>query len=253
MSILQNILRKRLDTRVLSATVGDLRSQAHDMPPTRNFLGALRAFDQLAIIAEIKFRSPSEGLLRSGDDVEFIARSYEHAGAHALSVLTEQHSFSGRIENIARAKGVCDLPILRKDFLFDEYDVLESRVQGADAVLLIAKMLTRDQLADLRGVAEEAHLAVLLELHDEDDLQKTEGITNVAFGVNHRNLDTLAIDLDRSRKLFPRINGIKVAESGLRSRSDAIEMRERGADAVLVGTSFMKHADPGAALATFIK
>ncbi len=253
MSILLEILQKRLDTRVRSTSVSELRSQVLEMPQPRDFLASLQIPDQISVIAEIKFRSPSEGLLRAGDDVEYIAASYERNGASALSVLTEQHTFGGQLCNIQLAKRACNLPILRKDFLYDEYDVWESRTIGADAILLITKMLTREQLVDLRGFAVEAHLAVLLELHDEDDLRKAEGITNVAFGVNHRNLDTLKIDLDISSKLIPLIAGIKVAESGLRSRADVLQMRERGADAVLVGTSFMKHADPGQALAAFLK
>jgi len=253
MSILHDILRRRLDTRVCSSTSLELRARALERPLPRDFLASLQTPEQLSVIAEIKFRSPSEGQLRAGDDIEFIAASYGQNGACALSVLTEQHAFGGQLCNIQRAKRACDLPVLRKDFLYDEYDVWESSVGSADAILLIAKMLSRDQLVDLRGIAADAKLAVLLELHDEDDLRNAEGITNVAFGVNHRNLDTLAIDLNTSSKLFPLINGIKVAESGLRSHADAAQMHERGADAVLVGTSFMKHADPGQALAAFLK
>ncbi|MBL0060680.1 MAG: indole-3-glycerol-phosphate synthase [bacterium] len=253
MSILHDILRKRLDTRVCSSTTIELRARALEMPLPRDFLASLQIPDELSVIAEIKFRSPSEGVLRSSDNIEYLATSYERNGASALSVLTEQHAFGGQLINILRAKSSCKLPVLRKDFLYDEYDVWESRTSGADAILLIAKMLSREQLIELRGIAEQATLTILLELHDEDDLCKAEGITNVAFGVNHRNLDTLAIDLGISNKLFPLINGIKVAESGLRSRTDVVKMRERGADAVLVGTSFMKHADPGQALAAFLK
>lgn len=251
MSILQDILRKRLETRAQPLSLVELRSHALEMSQPRNFIHALDK-DNIAVIAEIKFRSPSEGLLRNGNDVEFIAESYARNGAAALSVLTEPHSFDGALENINRAKQACALPVLRKDFLYDEYDIWESRQSGADAILLIAKMLTHDQLHELRGLAEQASLSVLLELHNEDDLKKAEGITGVAFGVNHRNLETLTINLDISSRLFPLIKGLKVAESGLRSHADLLLMQERGANAVLVGTSFMKHTDPGQAFAAFL-
>jgi len=251
MSILQEILRKRLETRAQPHSLTELKTRALDLPPPRNFLHALDK-DKIVVIAEIKFRSPSEGLLRNGNDVGFITESYAKNGAAALSVLTELHSFGGTLENINRAKKVCALPVLRKDFLYDEYDIWESKISGADAILLIAKMLTHDQLHELRGIAKQASLAILLELHDEDDLKKAEGLSDVAFGVNHRNLETLTINLEISSRLFPFIKGLIVAESGLRSHADLLLMQERGANAVLVGTSFMKHNDPGQALAAFL-
>lgn len=252
MSILTSILRQRLASRQKTLTLSELKSRCDDAPPARHFLGALQSPNRLSVIAEIKFCSPSEGQLRTGSDVEYIAESYARHGAAALSVLTEQHSFGGTLENLKRAKKSCALPVLRKDFLCDEYDIWESRVAEADAVLLIAKMLSSSQLAELCDLAKFAGLAVLVELHDEEDLDKAHGIAGVAWGVNHRNLDTLAVDLNVSERLFPVLTGVKVAESGLRTKLDFQSMRDLGADAVLIGTFLMKSPDPGLALAELL-
>lgn len=253
MNLLHAILDKRLKARVISRSTADLRAVCRDTPPARDFFGALSCTNLPAVIAEIKFCSPSAGILRADHDVEFVAHSYEKNGAAALSVLTEKGSFCGDLSYIDRAKSAAALPVLRKDFLWDEYDILESRAAGADAVLIIAKLLSEGQIENLCGLASEVGLSVLLELHDESDLVKSDKVTNVILGVNHRDLDTLEINLDLSARLFPLMNGIKVAESGLRSREDLLLMRSRGADAVLIGTSFMCHSDPGAALARCLK
>ncbi len=254
MSILKDILKKRRATRDISIPLVELKSRARDIEPPRDFLRALTK-DRLSVIAEIKFQSPSEGVLRKLNDVEAIAASYETAGASALSVLTELHSFGGALENIKRAKHLSSLPVLRKDFLFDEYDIWRSRQIGADAILLIAKMLEREQLLELRQLASDVNLEVLLELHDEDDLQKAEGLSGVAWGVNHRNLTTLQIDLDTSARLFPLLppRELKVAESGLQSKSDLDQMHKRGANAVLIGSFMMKQPDPGKTLSELLR
>lgn len=255
MSFLDRILQQRLATRDTSTPLVELKSRAIDNAPPRDFLASLQRVDRLAIIAEIKFRSPSVGVLRSDNDVEGIAKSYADGGADSLSVLTEQNSFGGEINNLQRAKLACSLPILRKDFLYDEYDIWDSRARGADAILLIAKMLSREQLHELRDLAGQANLSVLLELHDAVDLAKADGLYDIAWGVNHRNLETLSIDLSVSAHLFPLLprDVIKVAESGITTRTDLQLMRDRGAHAALVGTSFMKQNDPGHALAELIK
>jgi len=255
MSVLQEILDRRLATRDTKRPLSELRELAREQPAPRNFLGALKRSDQLSVIAEIKFRSPSEGELRSMRDVNELAAAYECAGANALSVLTEMHAFDGRLGYLADARNACNLPVLRKDFLWDEYDLAAARTAQADAVLLIAKMLSREQLGELRLMAGDYGLAVLLEVHDEEDLAKAEGLRDVAWGVNHRNLSTLQIELETSARLFPLLpsDEIKVAESGLRTREELTLMHTRGAQAVLIGTAFMKAPDPGQALAEFLK
>lgn len=254
MNVLESILKERLATRDTSAPLAVLKSFAAELPPPRDFTSALRSSHRISVIAEIKFRSPSSGVLRADDDVEFIAQSYANSGASALSILTERHSFGGSLRNLVRAKQTCGLPVLRKDFLYDEYDIWESRAHNADAILLIAKMLSTAQLHDLCEAAHEANLAVLLELHDEEDLRKADRISNVAWGVNHRNLETLDIDLSVSEHLFPLLptGELRVAESGLAIADNLRLMHDRGADAVLIGTSLMKQADPGRALAKLL-
>jgi indole-3-glycerol phosphate synthase len=249
-SILFDILEKRLSGRDETLPLTELRARIKDCEPARDFLASLRGKQKLSSIAEIKFRSPSKGQLRSDREVERIAASYSANGAAALSVITEERFFDGSIGFLNRARSTSLLPILRKDFHWDERDLLEARLHGADAVLLIAKMLDRGRLLDLRFMAQEFGLDVLLELHDENDLKLTQGISDVSWGVNHRNLDTLSIDLDVSARLFPLLprGEIKVAESGIESREQLAEMKSRGANAVLVGTSLMRADDPGKAL-----
>ena len=250
MSILFDILEKRLSARDETTPLTELRAAVNQCEAPRDFLGALRGARGPAVIAEIKFKSPSKGVLRNDRDVERIAKSYTTNGAAALSVITEERFFDGSFDLLARAKRASALPILRKDFLWDERDLLEARLHGADATLLIAKMLDRGRLLDLRFMAQELGLGVLLELHDENDLKTAQGISGVAWGVNHRNLDTLSIDLNVSARLFPLLPKveIKVAESGIESRDQLSEMKSRGANAVLVGTSLMRADDPGKAL-----
>lgn len=249
--------RSRADllARITADHRREIIARAKDSAPTRDFASVLRHVNRLAIIAEIKFQSPSAGILREKKEVEFIAQAYAANGADALSVLTEPHEFTGHLEFIVRAKNSCPLPILRKDFLFDDYQIFESRAAGADAVLLIAAMLEQKQLFDLCAQAHAIGLAVLLELHDEADLLKCDKVTNVVWGVNHRNLSTLKVDMSISKQLLSRLprSDIKVAESGIKSRVDIAEMRSRGADAVLVGTSLMRAADPGIALSDLLK
>lgn len=236
------------------ADLQTIRARAADTRPTRSFAEALARVDRIAIIAEIKFRSPSQGLIRSKSDVEDIAWDYAANGADALSVLTEPHEFGGDVSFILRAKASCPLPVLRKDFIFDPYQIYESRAAGADAVLLIAAMLERSQLIDLSGLAREQQMAVLLEIHDASELATCRGIGDVIWGVNHRNLATLDIDLSLSETLFPLLppGSQRVAESGIETAASLKAMHERGANAALIGTSLMKAVSPGAALAKLL-
>lgn len=244
--------RRRADLEHSRARIPlkEIMTRAKDAEPPRGFAEALRNNGRLSIIAEIKFRSPSEGLLRNGHGVEEIARQYREAGADALSVLTEPNYFSGDLTYIEASKGVSPLPVLRKDFIFDVYQIYESRAAGADAVLLIAAMVEPKQLRDLSELSAELGMDVLLELHDENDLRKAKGAHATMWGVNHRNLRTLQIDLYSSQRLLPLLPSdcVKVAESGIERPEQVQLMRERGANAVLIGTSLMRAASPGEAL-----
>ncbi len=208
----------------------------------------------MRVIAEFKRRSPSAGVIRAGADPVLIAGEYARAGAAALSVLTDVEFFDGDASHIAAARGACDRPVLRKDFLLDERDVIESRILGADAVLLIVRLLEPELLANLIETAHQAGLDTLVETHDEHELDVAMNAGATVIGVNHRDLDTLKIDLGlsaRARQLCgPGV--ILVAESGIKTRQDVQRMREHGADAILVGESLMKAPSPGAALAELL-
>jgi len=220
--------------------------------PARGLAAALRdpARPGLRAIAEFKRRSPSAGPIRPNADPALIAQAYAAAGAAALSVLTDRAFFDGAGEHLVAARAACRLPALRKDFLLDRRDLLESRLLGADAALLIVRLLAPALLADLIAVARRAGLEVLVEAHSEAEVGAalTAGATIV--GINHRDLDTLAIDLGLSARVRAQVGPdvVLVAESGLRTAEDVALMRAHGADAILVGESLMRAESPGAAL-----
>ena len=253
MSILDDIFaasRVRLEAQKREVPLEELRRCCRDLPPARGFAKALRRTDRLAFIAEIKPRSPSAGILKTNLSIEGIAREYEDAGADALSILTEPDYFGGSLNNLKKARNVVQLPLLRKDFIFDAYQLFEARAAGADAILLIAAMLTPEQVAELCALARELSLDVLLEFHSKEELNRLPATGPVICGVNHRNLRTMEIDLSVSAQLFSDFpNGVvKVAESGISTVQDMKRMRKSGADAVLVGTHLMKAQESGKAL-----
>jgi indole-3-glycerol phosphate synthase len=251
--VLEQILarcRERLADTKSRIPLSEIKACALAAPSPHRFATALRRRDRISIIAEIKFRSPSVGVLRPFQPVEELVREYEAGGANALSILTEPDFFGGNLSDVAQAKAVTSLPVLRKDFLFDPYQIYESRAAGADAILLIAATLERSALSDLSSLASDLGLDVLLELHNLSDLVNASGLHPAMWGVNHRNLKTLEIDLSVSAQLFPLLpsGAIRIAESGIESSVQLSAMRERGADGVLVGTSLMREPSPGAAL-----
>lgn len=228
----------------------DMDKRLAEAEPPRPFRQALKEGTGPAVIAEIKFRSPSQGELRSSRDVEAIARSYATHGASALSVLIDEVHFAGSLDYLSRAKSACTLPALAKGFLVDPFEVMEARACGADAVLLIAACLERDELVTMLETAQDLGMDALVELHSEADFQKVEDLPLALVGVNHRDLATLAMDMDLSRRLQPKLpaQAVKVAESGLSTPEDLARMKALGYDAVLVGTGFMRDPEPGRAL-----
>ena len=253
MSILNDIFaasRVRLEVQKREIPLEELKQRCRDLPPTRSFAKALKRADRLAFIAEIKPKSPSAGILKTNLSIENIAREYEDAGADALSILTEPDYFGGSLDNLGRARNIVQLPLLRKDFIFDAYQFFESRAAGADAILLIAAMLSPEQVAVFCALARELSLDVLLEFHSAEELNRLPTTEPVMCGVNHRNLRTLEINLSVSEQLFPRFpNGlVKVAESGISTEEDIKRVRNSGANAALVGTHLMKAQKPGKAL-----
>jgi indole-3-glycerol phosphate synthase len=243
--------RRRVEVREAAAPRARLeRLAAARVPRGEAFLEALRG-PGLNIIAECKRRSPSRGVLRHHYDPVSIAMGYARAGAAAISVLTEPTFFDGGLDHLEAVREAVATPLLRKDFVVTEYQVVEARAAGADAVLLIAGVLPDDALAGLLRCAEAHELAALVEVHEEPELQRALACGASLIGVNARDLRSLAVDLDVAASLVDRIpeGCVAVAESGLRSAADVARFREAGYDAFLVGEHLMRAPDPGAALA----
>ena len=254
-SILQKILATKAEEvaqRRSKLRLEEVRAIAMDQPPTRGFAARIQSMAETgpAVIAEVKKASPSAGVIREDFRPGDIAASYEGAGAACLSVLTDVQYFQGSDDYLLEARAACGIPVLRKDFLVDPWQVFESRALGADCVLLIVAAMGRNQLQDLDGLAREAGLDVLVEVHDETELADalTTGATLV--GVNNRDLHTITTDLGTSERLRPMVPGDRrfVTESGINTTADVARMRAAGIDAFLVGEAFMRVEDPGSGL-----
>ncbi|BBD80916.1 indole-3-glycerol phosphate synthase TrpC [Aerosticca soli] len=254
--ILQRILarkREELDERSARLPLAELAARAKDLPPTRGFAAAIEAkvgAGDSAVIAEVKKASPSKGVIRSEFDPAAIARSYAQAGAACLSVLTDKDFFQGSEEFLRQAREACALPVLRKDFVIDPYQLYEARAIGADAVLLIVAALGDAALEELAGLAAELGLDVLCEVHDAEELERAQALPVSLIGVNNRDLRTFKTSLDTSIELQALVDydRILVAESGIHTPEDVARLREAGIHAFLVGEAFMRAADPGQAL-----
>ena len=235
-------------------TRGAIEKAALAAARPRDFEGALRtriAAGKPAVIAEIKKASPSRGILRPDFDPAAIARSYERGGAACLSVLTDRSYFGGAAEHLTQARAACSLPVLRKDFIVDEWQVAEARAMGADAILLIVAALDDARLAALEAGAREFGMAVLVEVHEARELDRALKLATRLIGINNRNLRTFEVSLATTLDLLGRVpaNRQVVTESGILAPADVALMRGRGVHAFLVGEAFMRAADPGAALA----
>ncbi len=260
--ILQRILarkREEVDVRRLRTPLAELRARYADTsPPTRGFARALAthiARGEAAVIAEVKQASPSKGVIRADFQPAAIARSYQDGGAACLSVLTDIDFFQGADEYLVAARAACSLPVLRKDFIVDEYQLHEARALGADCVLLIAAALDDAQLADFAALAVEIGLDALAEVHDAAELERVLRLPSVnghvpLVGVNNRDLRSFAVSLDTTLALKHAVpaDRVLVTESGIATRADVARMRAAGVHAFLVGEAFMREPDPGAAL-----
>ena len=227
--------------------------RAERAPAPRDFEAALRAkiaAGKAAVIAEIKKASPSKGLLRDNFDPASIARSYETHGAACLSVLTDEQFFMGRADNLRAARGGCTLPVLRKDFIIDPYQVLEARAMGADCILLIVAALSDAQLHELEVLARGLGLAVLVEVHDAAELDRALALATPLIGINNRNLRSFETRLETTLDLLPRVPAgrLVITESGIHTPEHVTHMRAKGVNAFLVGEAFMRAPDPGAEL-----
>jgi indole-3-glycerol phosphate synthase len=230
-----------------------VQAEAAAAPPPRDFVGSLRAKVAAgfpAVIAEIKKASPSKGVLRTHFEPAAIAASYEQYGAACLSVLTDAQFFQGKTDDLREARAACRLPVLRKDFMIESYQVYESRAAGADCILLIVAALDLPRMQELETIARELGLAVLVEAHDGDELEVALKLKTPLIGINNRNLRTFETRLDTTLGLLERIPGERmvVTESGILNAADVDLMRKNGVDCFLVGEAFMRAAEPGAEL-----
>jgi len=231
-----------------------MRADAESRVLTRDFEGAMRAkiaAGQAAVIAEIKKASPSKGVLREDFVPADIAQSYAEHGAACLSVLTDQSFFQGSNDYLKQARASCDLPVLRKDFMVDAYQVYEARAIGADCILLIAACLDDAQMADLEAVARSLDMAVLVEVHDRAELERALRLKTRLVGINNRNLRSFEVSLQTTLDMLPEVpaDRLLVTESGILGAADVQRMRQAQVHAFLVGEAFMRAPDPGQALA----
>ena len=231
-----------------------MRADAESRVLTRDFEGALRAriaAGHAAVIAEIKKASPSKGVLREDFIPADIAQSYAENGAACLSVLTDRQFFQGSPDYLKQARASCDLPVLRKDFMVDAYQVYEARAMGADCILLIAACLDDAQMRDLEALAHGLGMAVLVEVHDGAELERALQLKTPLVGINNRNLKTFDVSLDTTLGMLGQVPADKllVTESGIATAADVKRLRSAGVQAFLVGEAFMRAEDPGAALA----
>jgi indole-3-glycerol phosphate synthase len=246
--ILKQIVAKQKERILLAKqqlSQEDLMAKLIGLPAPRPFKEAISKPKQISLIAEIKQASPSGGIIRQNFNLEEIARFYQEAGVQAVSVLTEEDFFGGKLDYLNQVKNIINVPILRKDFILESYQVYESRYFGADAILLIADLLTKDKLLELMQVADTLGLDYLVEVHDEKELKKVLSLKVPIIGINNRSLRTLEIDFKTTEKLFTLIpqGKVVVVESGIKNYQDILFLKILGASAVLIGTAFMEAED----------
>ncbi|MBK1718914.1 indole-3-glycerol phosphate synthase TrpC [Thiocystis violacea] len=255
--VLKKIVHRKLEEvrdRRQHRPESELIAGLADVGPTRGFVAALEAriaAGQPAVIAEIKKASPSKGVLREDFRPAEIARSYEQGGAACLSVLTDVDFFQGSDDYLVQALAACDLPVIRKDFIIDSYQIHEARRMGADCILLIAACLNDSALRDLSGLAQGLGLDVLVEVHDAEELERALAVPGRMVGINNRNLRTFEVGLETTLGLLSSVpeERLLVTESGILTRDDVTRMRSSGVNAFLVGEAFMRAPDPGSELA----
>ena len=254
--ILQQILAAKKDeveSRRSDRPLDVLKAIVRDLQPCRDFAGELKTratATQDAVIAEIKRASPSAGIIRKDFDPEAIAKSYEAGGATCLSVLTDERFFGGQTDFLVQARKACRLPVLRKDFIIDPWQVFETRAMGADALLLIAAALNDDQLAELSELGKQLGLAVLVEVHDEEEMERALAVPGDLVGINNRDLHRFVTDLETTLRLAPMVpeDRLVVSESGIHSPQDIKRLQTGGIGAFLIGESLVRQPDPGEAL-----
>lgn len=246
--ILKDIVQKKKEKILLAKQQlpeEDLKNKIQDLPPARPFIEAISKPRTISLIAEIKKASPSQGVIRQDFNPVAIAATYQEIGVQAISVLTEEDYFMGSISYLNDVKAAVNLPILRKDFILEAYQVYESRYFGADAILLIADLLTKDKLTELMQIALRIGLDCLVEVHDQKELKKVLGLKSGLIGINNRNLHTLEVDFKITESLYPLVpkEKVVVVESGIRNYQDVLFLKILGVNAVLIGQVFMESED----------
>ena len=252
MTILDDILvrtRQTIAADKAALPAGELESRLADLPPTRDFVAALADGKEVRLIAEVKKASPSAGLIREDFDPALLARAYEEGGAACISVLTDEPFFQGTLDYLRQVRAAVDLPVLRKDFIVDRYQLLQAREAGADCVLLIAECLSADELKRLHDQAAELGMATLIELFDPENLAAVLATGTQLVGINNRDLRTFQTTLQHTLDLCPEIpdDRLIVGESGIRTHDDLVRLGQGGVKAVLVGESLMRQSDVVAA------
>jgi indole-3-glycerol phosphate synthase len=257
MSILEKIIadkRKEVDRQKELVPLDTLEKSSYLESKGISLVSGLGARSSSGIIAEYKRKSPSAGVMNEGVDPEPIARAYAEAGAAGMSILTDRKYFGGTIVDLDRVRRVSELPILRKEFIIDEYQVLESRASGADVILLIAAVLNRNQVQQFAGLAKTLGMEVILEIHEEKELDRLHNSVDI-IGVNNRDLKRMITDVETSRQLASKIPSefVKVSESGISNAETIVELKEYGFLGFLIGEHFMQHKDPGIECRRLIK
>ena len=248
------VKREEVAAALKQKSLALVRADAESRVLTRDFEGAMRAkiaAGQAAVIAEIKKASPSKGVLRADFIPADISQSYAEYGAACLSVLTDKQFFQGSVDYLKQARASCNLPVLRKDFMIDAYQVYEARAMGADAILLIAACLDDAHMTDMEAVARSLDMAVLVEVHDRAELERALKLKTRLVGINNRNLKTFEVSLQTTLDMLPDVpaDRLLITESGIQTPEDVRRMREAKVNAFLVGEAFMRASEPGEALA----
>ncbi len=238
--------KEEVEERKRNFSLWEMEERISNLPPPRSMTEAISFQPPIALIAEIKFASPSAGVIKADGDPCQIAMEYESAGATAISVLTEPNFFKGNLSYLGLVKEKVSLPILQKDFIIDPFQIFEGRASGADAVLLIAAILEREQLEDFIALTMEFHMTPLVEVHDENDLEKTSRLALPLIGINNRDLKTFRVDLKTTLRLKERIppETMVISESGIRNPEDVRLLERAGVDGILVGEVLMRSSDP---------
>jgi indole-3-glycerol phosphate synthase len=256
MNILEEIVQHKkmeVTSSKLIIPICELEQMKYFTRQTLKLTDYLRSSEKTGIITEFKRKSPSKGMINKTSSVEEVTQGYTSAGASALSILTDFNFFGGSVDDLMKARKVNNIPILRKDFIIDEYQVIEAKSLGADAILLIAAILNKKQARELASKAKEMGLQILLELHEESELDIANEFIDL-IGINNRNLKTFMVDPEHSVKLAEKIPDefLKISESGIESPDDIIFMMQHGFEGFLIGETFMKNENPGKAFADFV-